>query len=108
MAASKNAKKENRRIIALGTSVVRALVSASQKNGVLEAGTKITDLKISCDTNLEILDGIITGMHEEGASHLNLLCPFLPIGSIQQHYLIAVKEGFLWHEYGDLMMMIKS
>lgn len=99
--AINRAKQQNRRIIALGTSVTRALESASLDNGTVQAGTGIALLKLSPTYERRIVTGLLTGMHEDGASHLELLQSFAPAKLINKAYQHAKKLGYLWHEYGD-------
>lgn len=104
------ALRDGRRVIAQGTGVVRALESAIDSHSMdpqIKAGTAKTDLKLSRDHKLQIVDGLLTGMHELDASHLDLLEAFLPKERLIRAYQHAQRLGYLWHEYGDLSLIFK-
>ena len=103
------AKKINRarsrgRIIAVGTTVVRALESVARQGITAQHG--YTRLHINANHQLKAVDGLLTGMHEPEASHLDLLTAFLPAGQIKSAYTEAVAKQYLWHEFGDLNLII--
>jgi len=95
-----------RRVVAVGTSVVRALEGAAAANaGELTAGTGITDLRLGPGSELRIVDAILTGVHEAGTSHASLLGAFVDaptLSSILEH---SGREGFLGHEFGDVWLL---
>ena len=92
------------RVIAVGTTVVRALESVADKTIRAEHG--YTRLHIDADHRLKAVDGLLTGMHEPEASHLDLLTAFLPAPKIQSAYQEAIQRGYLWHEFGDIHLII--
>jgi S-adenosylmethionine:tRNA ribosyltransferase-isomerase len=100
------AHAQKRRVIAVGTTVVRALESAANGEGQLQAGHRYTKLKITADYQLKAVDGLLTGMHEPEASHLDLLTAFLPAEKIREAYEEAIQLKYLWHEFGDLNLII--
>ena len=89
-------------MIAVGTTVVRALESAAAAGGKVLAGHGYTRLRITASHKLQAVDGLLTGLHEPAASHLDLLTAFLPAERIRSAYEEAVRLGYLWHEFGDL------
>src|SRR6266403_1876780 len=91
-----------RRGIAVGTTVVRALESAANENGSLTEIHGYTRLKIDHRHRLRSVDGLLTGLHEPEASHLDLLSAFLPTEQIHAAYREAIARKYLWHEFGDL------
>jgi S-adenosylmethionine:tRNA ribosyltransferase-isomerase len=93
------------RVIAVGTTVVRALESA-WRGGVIASGRDYTRLRITAKHRLRCVDGLLTGMHEPEASHLDLLSAFLPPRLIESSYASAVERGYLWHEFGDLNLIL--
>lgn len=95
-------KAAGKRVIAVGTTVVRALESAA-KSGVL-SGT--TNLYIDQQYPLKIADGIITGLHEPQASHLDMLSAFVSEQHLLQAYNHAIDAGYLWHEFGDMNLIL--
>lgn len=101
-----HARAAGGRIVAVGTTVVRALESAVDRGGCLRAGHRYTRLRIDSSHALRIVDGLITGFHEPEASHLDLLTAFLPAEKIQRVYQEAVDARYLWHEFGDLNLIL--
>jgi S-adenosylmethionine:tRNA ribosyltransferase-isomerase len=99
------ARALGRRVIAVGTTVVRALESAADAGGHVRAGHGYTRLHITADHELRAVDGLLTGLHEPEASHLDLLTAFLPAERIRQAYEEAVRLRYLWHEFGDLNLI---
>ncbi len=101
------AKRDGRRVIALGTSVTRALESAADdQHHQIEAGNGIATLRLSPDYQRQIVTGLFTGMHEDGTSHLQLLQAFAPWPVIETAYDQAKQRGYLWHEYGDTCLIL--
>lgn len=94
------------RVIAVGTTVVRALESVADTAGKVHAGHGYTRLHITSEHTLKIVDGLLTGMHEPEASHLDLLTAFLSAEKIQSAYEEAVRRRYLWHEFGDLNLIV--
>lgn len=94
------------RVIAVGTTVVRALETAAQPNGRVQPGRGWTQLRIKQGYQLRTVDGLLTGLHEPEASHLDLLSAFVAPSRLQTAYLEAVERGYLWHEFGDMNLII--
>jgi S-adenosylmethionine:tRNA ribosyltransferase-isomerase len=97
------AARKARRVIAVGTTVVRALESAAR--GQL-AG--VTDLRIGPGFERLLVDGLITGLHESGSSHMQLLSAFAPEEILARAYAHAERAGYLAHEFGDVSLIISS
>jgi S-adenosylmethionine:tRNA ribosyltransferase-isomerase len=100
------ARGNGHRVIAVGTTVVRALESVATEAGLVQAGHGYTRLRITADHALKAVDGLLTGLHEPEASHLDLLTAFLPAEEIREAYEEAVRRGYLWHEFGDLNLIL--
>jgi len=100
------ASSAGKRIIAVGTTVVRALESAAQADGIVRAGRRYSGLMITPDYPLRVTDGILTGLHEPTASHLELLSAFISPMFLNQAYIRAVQLRYFWHEFGDLNLII--
>ncbi|MGH2510624.1 MAG: S-adenosylmethionine:tRNA ribosyltransferase-isomerase, partial [Ktedonobacteraceae bacterium] len=100
------ARSKRNRIIAIGTTVVRALESGAARDGTVFPCHGYTRLHITREYNLKLVDGLLTGLHEPQASHLDLLQAFLPEKSLYRAYQEAVKLGYLWHEFGDLNLIV--
>jgi S-adenosylmethionine:tRNA ribosyltransferase-isomerase len=94
------------RVIAVGTTVVRALETQARADGTVEAGCGWTRLHINAQHQLRAVDGLVTGLHEPQASHLDLLSAFVEPARLQQAYQEAVERGYLWHEFGDMNLIV--
>lgn len=99
------AEQSGHRVIALGTTVLRALESASLNK--LAAGAGQTSLKIGPEFKAKTVTDLITGMHEVGTSHMDIVGSFSNAETIRQGYLEAVDRGYRCHEYGDLSWLIR-
>lgn len=105
-AAVNRARDSGGRIIAVGTTVVRALESAAGPDGRVQAREAATALRITRDHPLKVADGLITGFHEPEASHLDLLTAFLPEERLAAVYMEALGKEYLWHEFGDINLIL--
>jgi S-adenosylmethionine:tRNA ribosyltransferase-isomerase len=94
------------RVIAVGTTVVRALETVADAGGIVHPGEGWTDLVISKDRGLRAVDGLLTGLHEPRASHLALLEALAGRDHLQKAYAEALHERYLWHEFGDLHLIL--
>lgn len=99
-------KKSGGRVIAVGTTVVRALESAASLNSILTAQSGWTNLQIDKSYPLQVVDGLITGFHEPEASHLDLLSAFIEPTMLRCAYEEAINQGYLWHEFGDMNVIL--
>jgi len=90
----------------VGTTVVRALESVVDGNGRVSEAHSYTRLKINSLHQLKVVDGLLTGLHEPQASHLDLLSAFLPHEEIRAAYEEAIARKYLWHEFGDLNLIL--
>lgn len=100
------AKAAGGRIIAVGTTVVRALESAASADGVAGPAQGWTDLIITPDRGTRVVDGLLTGFHEPRASHLDMLAALADPALLDQCYTQAIERGYLWHEFGDLNLLL--
>ena len=103
--AIRTAKENARRVVALGTTVVRA-VESSTRGGIVVPKSGVTRLTIGPHRPPEVVDALITGMHDEGASHLELMEAFCDRLVIERGYAEAGELGYLGHEYGDLSLLM--
>jgi len=113
---------EGGRVIAVGTTVVRALESVTDERGTTSPGEGWTDVVVSAERPVRSVTGIITGLHEPRATHLLILeqviAKALRIGSadtssaaraasqLERAYAEAMERGYLWHEFGDSHLII--
>jgi len=94
------------RVVAVGTSVVRALESAAARNdGPLRAASGETELLIDGDHRLRAADALFTGMHDSGTSHDALLHAFADEALLRRAHDAATARGFVGHEFGDSMLI---
>jgi len=93
------------RVIAVGTTVVRALESAWTPEG-LRARGGFTRLFVNPDRGIHAVDGLLTGFHDPVTSHLALLTAFLGIEGVREAYAEAIRAGYLWHEFGDSHLVL--
>jgi S-adenosylmethionine:tRNA ribosyltransferase-isomerase len=98
-------KARGGRVIAVGTTSVRALESAVDGSGRIMAARGWTDLVISRARGVSAVDGLITGFHEPKATHLAMLSAIAE-GHIRRAYEAALDGRYLWHEFGDLHLLI--
>lgn len=94
-------KVEGGRVIAVGTSAVRALESASL-HGRLRSGQKNTEIFIEGDFKFRTVDAMITGLHEPDGSHISMISSFAGSEKLLEAYSIAQNKHLFWHEFGDL------
>ncbi|HYS35055.1 MAG TPA: S-adenosylmethionine:tRNA ribosyltransferase-isomerase, partial [Pseudonocardiaceae bacterium] len=93
------------RVIAVGTTVVRALESAVVGD-VVAAADGWTELIVTPERGVRAVDGLLTGFHEPRASHLDLLAAIAPPALLDRCYAEAVESGYLWHEFGDVNLLL--
>jgi S-adenosylmethionine:tRNA ribosyltransferase-isomerase len=98
-------RREGRPVIAVGTTVVRALESAWDGERV-RAAAGFTRLLIHPGRPVRSVDGLITGLHDPLASHLAMLYAIAPRELVKEGYAEAVREGYLWHEFGDSHLLL--
>jgi S-adenosylmethionine:tRNA ribosyltransferase-isomerase len=105
-AAVTRARCAGGRVVAAGTSVVRALEAHANADGWLEAGAGSTDLRLSASYELGVVDGLLTGLHEPGTSHFELLEAFAPRELLLRATDHAGRTGYLQHEFGDSCLIL--
>jgi S-adenosylmethionine:tRNA ribosyltransferase-isomerase len=94
------------RVVAVGTTVTRALETATDDDGVTRAAAGWTDLVLGPDRPARAVTGLITGLHEPEASHLQLLEAVAGPELVAAAYDRAVAEHYLWHVFGDSMIFL--
>jgi S-adenosylmethionine:tRNA ribosyltransferase-isomerase len=103
-------RRSGGRVIAVGTTVVRALETAARAAGagpnlVLPAGGW-TEHIVTPENPLLAVDGLVTGLHEPRSSHLRMLAAFAGLDLLGRCYEAAIDHGYLWHEFGDLHLLL--
>ena len=94
------------RVIAIGTTVVRALETVAEPSGLVHPGEGWTDLMITPERGVSSVDGMLTGWHEPEASHLLMLEAVAGRPVLDVSYAAAEDEGYLWHEFGDVHLLL--
>ena len=95
-----------KRVIAVGTTVVRAVETLADSSGFVEEGEGWTDLVITPERGIRGIDGLLTGLHEPRATHLAMLAALAGERHLQATYGAALRERYLWHEFGDLHLIL--
>jgi S-adenosylmethionine:tRNA ribosyltransferase-isomerase len=98
------------RVVAVGTTVVRTLetAAAGAAPGTVRPGPGVSRLRIGPGHRLAAVDGLLTGLHEPEASHLDLLAAFLDRPALDRAYAAALASGYLWHEFGDVCLLLPA
>ncbi len=100
------AHQAHQRVIAVGTTVVRALETVTDTSGVTHAGEGWTDILITPQRGIRSVNGLLTGLHEPLSTHLAMLETLTGRAHLEITYREALKEGYLWHEFGDLHLIL--
>jgi len=100
-------KQDGGRVVAVGTTVVRALESAfDARSGHVEPLAGWTDLVITPEAGVHVVDGILTGWHEPEASHLSMIEAIAGPELVEASYGAALRHGYRWHEFGDVALFL--
>ena len=109
------ARQAGRRVIAVGTTVVRALETVTDRRDITHPGEGWTDLVITPERSLRAVNGMVTGFHEPHATHLAMIRQVIaaaggnhPSSHLDRAYDEAQREGYLWHEFGDSHLIISG
>jgi S-adenosylmethionine:tRNA ribosyltransferase-isomerase len=102
-----HSRAAGRRIVAVGTTVTRALETGAAPDGTVAAGDGWTDLVLGADRQARAVDGIVTGWHAPGASHLSLLAAVAGPDLVSEAYGEAIRHRYLWHEFGDSCLLLR-
>jgi S-adenosylmethionine:tRNA ribosyltransferase-isomerase len=94
------------RVIAIGTTVVRALETVADERGLAHPGRGWTDHVVTPEVGVRVVDGLLTGWHEPRASHLAMLETIAGRPLLEASYQAALEHGYLWHEFGDLHLVL--
>ena len=99
-------REAGNRVVAVGTTVTRALESAADETGVVHAAQGWTGLVLGPARPARVVTGLVTGWHAPGASHLSLLEAVSGAELVDRAYAEAVRERYLWHEFGDSCLLL--
>lgn len=100
------AKDQGKRIIAVGTTAIRALESSVDQQGNVQAFKGHTELFIEQDYEMKVADALLTGFHEPMASHLHMLQSLVTARHLEKAYQAAISKEYYWHEFGDLHLIL--
>lgn len=100
------ARQQGRRIIGVGTTAVRAVESAVNKQGKVGPMEGWTEHYITPENGIKVINGLLTGFHEPTASHLHMLEALAGRHHLEVAYRAALEKEYLWHEFGDLHLMV--
>ena len=100
------ARAGGRRVVAVGTTVVRALESAIDRAGRVLPRRGWTDLVITPERGVRVVGGLLTGFHEPRATHLAMLAAIAGPAHLERAYAAALAGRYLWHEFGDLHLIL--
>lgn len=100
------ARQEGKRIIAVGTTVVRALETVTATDGITYPGEGWTRTIITPERGIHSVNALLTGFHEPQATHLAMLEALATRSHLQLTYHQALEQGYLWHEFGDLHLLL--
>jgi S-adenosylmethionine:tRNA ribosyltransferase-isomerase len=98
-------QQQGGRVVALGTTVVRALEHAATGGRPLQAGAGVATQRIGPDTRLHLVDAIFTGTHEPGSSHYDLLRAFAGAPLLARISDVLERDGYRTHEFGDALLL---
>jgi S-adenosylmethionine:tRNA ribosyltransferase-isomerase len=101
-----HARADGGRVVAVGTTVTRALETVAAEDGTVRPGAGWTHLVLGRDRPARVVTGLVTGWHEPGASHLQLLEAVAGRDLVASAYDAARAEGYLWHELGDSALLL--
>lgn len=100
------ARESGKRVVAVGTTAVRALETAANGEGVVHPAEGWTDLIVTPRRGLRVVDAMLTGLHEPRSSHLAMLEALAGRRHLRITYAEALRKGYLWHEFGDLHLIL--
>jgi S-adenosylmethionine:tRNA ribosyltransferase-isomerase len=108
VAAIAQAQERRGRIIAIGTTVVRALEHSASVHGAVQAGEEVATQRIGPQTQLRVVDAILSGTHAPGTSHFELLHAFAQDQTLMQASQQMDALGYLTHEFGDSVLLERA
>jgi S-adenosylmethionine:tRNA ribosyltransferase-isomerase len=100
------ARQAHKRIIAVGTTVIRALETVTDAEGVTHPGEGWTSVIITPKRGIHAVNGMLTGLHEPRATHLAMLEALTGREHLHITYQEALEHNYLWHEFGDLHLIL--
>jgi S-adenosylmethionine:tRNA ribosyltransferase-isomerase len=106
--AIREARDRGDRVVAVGTTVVRALEGNIAQNGELQAGAGMTDLRIGPGFRPRLTDAVVSGLHDRTESHFDVMAAFCPASCYGDAISAAEVRGLFHHEFGDLCIVVQG
>jgi S-adenosylmethionine:tRNA ribosyltransferase-isomerase len=100
------ARAAGKRVIAVGTTSVRALETVADEEGITHPGEGWTRVMITPQRGLRAVNALLTGWHEPQSTHLLMLEALAGMDHLRIAYNEALRRGYLWHEFGDLHLIL--
>lgn len=100
------ARAAGKRVIAAGTTTVRALETVTGRDRIISAGQGWTDLVVTQGCCLRSVEGLLTGLHEPRSTHLAMLAALAGFRHLRMAYGEALRQRYLWHEFGDMHLLL--
>jgi S-adenosylmethionine:tRNA ribosyltransferase-isomerase len=101
-----DARRRGSLVVAIGTTVVRALETVVDDRGHVHPGEGWTEVVVTPERGVRAVDGLLTGWHEPRASHLAMLEAIAGRDLLERSYEAALANGYLWHEFGDVHLVV--
>jgi S-adenosylmethionine:tRNA ribosyltransferase-isomerase len=101
-------RRSGGRVVAVGTTVVRALETVTAADGTTVPGEGWTSLVVTGDRPLRSVQGLVSGFHEPRATHLSMLAALCGRAHLDRAYAEARRLGYLWHEFGDSHLIVSG
>ena len=105
-AAINSARAAGGRVVAVGTTVVRALQTVTDASGTVHPASGWSDVVVGSESPVRAIDGLLTGWHEPRASHLMIVEAIGGRAVLERSYAAALDHRYLWHEFGDLHLIL--
>jgi S-adenosylmethionine:tRNA-ribosyltransferase-isomerase (queuine synthetase) len=102
------ARSWGKRVVAVGTSVLRALETASLPDGRVRPCAGTTELVLTPDSSIRVVDGLVTGLHSPRSSHLAIIQAFVGARMLSASYESALQHGYRWGQWGDRHLLFRS
>ncbi len=99
-------KKAKKKVIAAGTTVIRALETVIDYDENIHPGKGLTNILITPEKTIKSVNAMLTGLHEPRATHLSMLQGLVSLDHINKTYQEAIEKKYLWHEFGDLHLLL--
>jgi len=102
------ARSDGGRVVAVGTTVVRALETVASADGTIRPSAGWTNLVVTHERGLHVVDAMLTGFHAPKASHLSMLEALAGHDHLSRAYATALSNGYAWHEFGDVHLILRQ